>query len=109
MQTCTVDANGNVEVTLSHCSDYVLTVEDLPQALLAAADVSQNNTSVSQNTTDSSINNIATSPLAADNSVLVATGDKAPVMSLVLICLISAAVVIASGVVLKMKRKKDLQ
>lgn len=78
MQKCDVDENGNVTVTLTHCSDYVLTSQVLPESLTTPVVV--NNQSVSQ----------------------VSTGDQAPIAVLFLLCIASL------GIVYFLKRKRNI-
>ncbi|SEW41257.1 pectinesterase family protein [[Clostridium] fimetarium] len=85
LQTCTVDADGNVVVTLTHCSDYVFTIEELPQTLIVVANPVIIDTNVSN---------------TSDPSVKVATGDSTPIVGLFCLFILSA------GVVLTVRRKR---
>ena len=89
MQICTVNVDGTVEISLEHCSDYILSTDELPLSLTTIA--------TDQGTTnpDTTGVNVGTDNTlqSADtvNISSVKTGDSTPICLLIIALCISMA------------------
>lgn len=97
---CVVDIEGNVQISLTHCSEYVFTTEALPSILVGAnISVVDNNSNVTDNTNTTTDSNTANT---TNNGTSVPTGDTTPILYVTTIFLMSTLVLVVE----RKKRRK---